>query len=799
MKSFSKRVGESFGSFLIKHRIKFLIAVVAVTIFFANHLKSIKFDSSNEAYLPKGDKQVEINNQFKETFGNEEFIYLLIRKNSDFTVNDLDQIDQLQETILKKLPFAKDVQSVTRSEMLINEYDELVSYIPYEEGIETYIEAKELLSKYQESEIYGDKIINSTSRALGIQITFDEIPKKVWVERGSSFSPLSQANLPADEVVMAEDIKFQDGENLTAVDDPRKLLSPAINAIVKGFDNEDIEISITGLSVLDFEMDRFTSEEGAFFGLLAMIIAAVFLIILFRSFRALISPILVVILTFIQLFGFLAFVGIPLSLSSLILAPLLLIISVSYSIHIIKQYKRIYTDKVGVQNAVIGALEESFWPCFLTALTTAVGFLSFLAVPMKPIRYLGISAAVGVFITFILVMIIVPILLSVSKKPIKGSLVKFKKVTGWTALSGFVQKRALPILIVFAIIAGFGVYYGRKLTVQTDFIQMMGEKVSFVKETQEITDVMGAVYSYEVLIELPEEDMAKNPEVLNKLEDLTNRVEDYSSVKMTTSFVDIIKYLNSVLNEDYSIPKTKELIAGYIILYEMAGGEELNQWTDYDFKTLRLSVQLGLSKDVESQIKEVKAYAETLFPEGTIITMVGDVPVMTRMMTLLAKGQAYSILIAAGVIALFMILVLTSLKGGLVSILPNIFPLFAMAGVMGVLGVSLDMITVMIAPMIIGIAVDDTVHFFLHFKESLKEKGNYARGVEDTYDKVGGALLFTSLILISGFAVFLFSDAGSLIHFGLLAAVGIFSALAADMLLTPALLHIFKPFKTKKK
>jgi hypothetical protein len=251
-----------------------------------------------------------------------------------------------------------------------------------------------------------------------------------------------------------------------------------------------------------------------------------------------------------------------------------------------------------------------------------------------------------------------------------------------------------------------------------------------------------------VLIELPEDDMAKQPEVLRAVDAIAAEADGWEITTMTTSLSDMIKELNWVMHnkddEYYVIPESRQLIAQYLLLYEMSGGENVEDWVDYDYRMLHVSVQTSMfTSSLEQQLDELRSFALERLPAGTKATVVGDVPILLKMINMLTSGQIKSIAVAFLAITLMMMLILKSFRVGLLSMLPNIFPVVIIMGTMGLLGIPLDMMTIMIAPMVIGIAVDDTVHYFIHFRQEYRERGGYTEANRETFQKVGYAILFT--------------------------------------------------------
>ncbi len=815
----SVKAGQNWCSWILKHRWQLILVTIVVSVMLTPGIEKLRIDSSNESFLPENDTQTLLNQNFKDIFGNEEFVFLLAESEDKFTLHQLQKLEALQNRVETELPFVKETTSVLNGELLVSDGYMLETFNPFEKDFPKGRKAIDAaLDTFLNSPLYRGKLLTPDKKALGIYISFNRIPDKVWVDAQDGFDPLTQSDMAPEALVRAGRISYEKQAGFVPVEDPRKLIAPALDSILKTTDLSTLQVRATGMALLDYAVDIFTVSEATLFGLLTLFITILFLLLLYKSVIAVAGPLLVVLATLLQLFGITGYLGLPLSIMSIIIVPLIFIISVSYSIHVINHYRKEYPTAGNPANhypAIKHALGHAFWPCLLTALTTSIGFSSFIIVSMDPIRDLGIIAAIGVILTFFLVMILLPILFSFSRKPIRGvnsrNPSKSGPEIGWERWAAFIIRQRKPVLTGFFLLTIVFCLAATRISVETDFLQMMGNRLPIVRQTHEITNRLGAIYSYELMVELPKTDQAKDPQVLKALHSVSKTAEKFDSVQNTMSIADMIRETKSVLTDqnsgDTSLPATREEAAQYLLLYEMSGGEGLDEWVDYDYRIVRLSVQLGLSADIEKQLNTIRVKAEELFPEGSTIALVGDIPVLVRMMDLLVQGQIKSILAALLIISVIMVFVLRSLRGGLISMLPNIFPIISILGVMGLFGLSLDMITVMIAPMIIGIAVDDTVHFFLHFRQELSVYHHqtenlyllYSNALQNTFARVGSALLFTSIILIAGFSVFGFSRAGSMVHFGILAGVGIAAALPADLMLAPALLMTLRPFSTQRK
>ncbi|MBN2091676.1 MMPL family transporter [candidate division KSB1 bacterium] len=803
-------------NFIIKYKYFWLLFCLVLVVASYFGLDRLIMDSSNDSFFSASDETTIQNQKFKDLFGNEEFVFVFIEANEIFIPRTLQKIRDLTEDLEKNIPFAKEVISITNVEFIdaYNDVLEIHDLIPNEIPQNTE-ELQRIRDKVMIKKVYVDKLITRDGKKTGILISFERLPQYVYLPVSSSFVPLNQANWPAEKILLKNQI-FSEAQarehpelNLTKVADPRKLISPALSVILKKHEGVNFKVYSTGVPVMDFEVDRITTEEGGKFGLWALIISLVLLFLIFRQFVAIISPFFVLLSTLLILFGVMGWLGIPVAIMSMVIPILVLVISVSYSIHVIHHFQHGCQETGSRIEAIRYTYKQAAWPCFVTAATTAMGFASFLVVPIIPIRDVGIICALGVFITYLLVMILIPIGFSFGKEKVDikkhdKSSIFFSQSQFMTWWSDWIIKNDRMVMAISFVIVFILFIFSFRMRLESDFLKMMGTKNKMVEETRYITQHLGGMYSYEVMIELPEDGAAKEPAVLIALDSLSAFVNEWKSTALSTSITEIIKDMNMTMHQNDSlqfvIPETRESIAQYFLLYEMSGGEGVEDWVDYDYRILRLSVQ---TKEVNSAISvnfpKLKAYAQKLFPEGTKTTIAGDIPIGLKLLDTLSWGQIYSIFLALVVITITMIFIIKSIRIGLISMIPNIMPILVVAGLMGLFNIPLDLFTILIAPMIVGIAVDDTIHYMLHFKQEYETEKSYLIANRLTLHKVGKAIVFTSVILIFGFMMFGFSAVRSLTYLGILSSAGIMAALLADLFVTPILFVTLRPFDNGSK
>ena len=257
--------------------------------------------------------------------------------------------------------------------------------------------------------------------------------------------------------------------------------------------------------------------------------------------------------------------------------------------------------------------------------------------------------------------------------------------------------------------------------------------------------------------------------------------------------------MNRTLNENkqeyYKIPETSEMIAQLLLLYENAGGSETNYWIDYDYRKLRLQVELKNynSAEVENDINDIQQYAAELFPDAQV-SAVGNVPQFTVMQQYLVRGQMWSLLLSVLIVGLLLMIAFGNVKLGLIGMIPNLAPIIFVGGVMGWFGYSLDMMTAIVIPMVLGLAVDDTIHVINHAHLEFDRKKNYRYAILRTFRVIGIAVVMSTVILVSTFLGFTTSTANNFVDLGILASAGLIAALVADLVISPVVMRHFKVF-----
>ncbi|MFC2386069.1 RND family transporter [Treponema socranskii] len=773
-----------FGEIQVKFRWLFLLAMFVITAVGLSGLRKFVAEDLQEDWFGDKEKIKLATDRFEETFGNEDVITVLVQTKDVFDSDVLNMIDRLGNEMMETIPYARDVMSVVEVSVAKGTDDGMQVVTPFEDGIPDTHTAE------------GKAEMESIKKFL---LSREAIANKLVSEDSTETWVILYLYGYGDEDNKARTGMYKAGRAAHKLLDDPKWQSDKWNLICAGTPYTECEET----DVMQKEMSR-----NLISGFIAMIIC---LILFVRSLRGLIVPLFSTVGGIGVVFGFMSYFGIVAD-QNMMTIPILLgmALSVGYSIHYINSFKLHFRQTGLRKESVIMSVEETGWPLFFTALTTIASLISFALVDIGPLKWLGLTSSATVLVIFLYAIILIPVLLSFGKDKKKEESATMQKTTktdlSFESFGKRVLKHSKAVLIVgFAMIVVFipGIF---KIRVTLDYIEMLGLKIPYIARLAKLQNTqLGSVYSYKILIEYPDVDEFKKPERMFALEKLENTLGNLSLTRKSNgkprvkSVLDIVKETNRMLNGDdpayYSIPDDENLLTQELFLYEITGGSRLYDWLNADYNMAYVNVNLATydSSQIASNIADAEKAAEELFP-GAEVSAIGAVAEFAEMNGKIVRGELKSFAGSFIMIAAMLILVFMSIRTGLIGMIPNVTPVIILAGIMGYFRFRLDMMTMTVMPMILGIAVDDTIHFINHVKYYYEVHGNYKDAILRTYLEIGKTMCMTTVIICAMFLIYAFSPMNTMHRIGMLSIVGLTTALAADYLLTPVLIYVTKPF-----
>ncbi|WP_425235974.1 efflux RND transporter permease subunit [Ulvibacterium sp.] len=765
-----KKAGNSVNTFAKKWAefvIKFKWPVLLLTIVLALGLASqgkMEFDGDYHVFFSESNPELEAFDALQEKYTKDDNIVIVLAPANGevFTKENLVAIEELTASAWNT-PYSSRVDAVTNFQHTSADGDDLyVDDLSYESATKTDAEIKEIKAKALKEPLLLHRIINEKGSVTAINVTV-RLP---GVD--------SAAEIP--EVTVAT----------------RKMVDEFKEK------HPQFKVYTTGLVPLNTAFFEASQSDLALIGIMLLIVVVV-TFLLTRNFFATFSTLVVVLFSIMSAVGFIGLAGIKLTPPSAVFPTMILTLAVADSIHIlITMLQKVRRDGLDKKEALVESMRLNFMPVFITSLTTVIGFLTMNFGDVPPFWHLGNITAFGMTMAFLYSTTTLPALMAIFplwKK--KGVIKKEERVGMYTKLGLFVTKQPARLAVISLVIIA-GLTYLATLNVFNDeFVEYFDDSVQFRRDSDFINDNLTGFYNVEFSVGSGESGGINNPEYLQKLNAFEDWLNDQSEVVHVNAFSEVARRVNRSMHGDdqtyYRVPDNREEAAQFLLLYELSlpFGLDLNNQINVDKSETRVTATL---KNISSaEMIAFSGRAEEWLRNNTEEPMhsIGVSP--TMMFSKLGFRQADSMfngnIIALILISLVLMLALRNFKLGLLSIIPNVTPVLVGFGIWALYKGQINTGMVIVFGMTLGIIVDDTVHFMSKFLRARRELGYDAKqAVIYAFETVGRALVTTTVVLLSGFAVLSTSSFALNSYMARITVIIITAALIIDFLLLPALL-----------
>ena len=775
--------GAFFGraaAHFIRKRWWWLGAVILVTAFMVTQMSTLEFDNAPEIWFVEDHDALKARDRFHDAFGNDRFVFLLFSKDEmPFNHENLKAMTDLALQFETEVPYATRVTWLGNVERIRSGGQEnqevlIEQFMPEVPRDQKAIEAM-LLEALDEPAFVND-LISKDGSVLTMVVELESFPSDKGIKDEKAENPNYTVALKVDEILA----------------NPRyKHLKP----------------HVAGGPHFNYMYDQLARRETSKLFLAVVGVQALLLLWLGRGLRGVVVPLVVTVTSVLWTMGAISLLGYTLNLLSTALPIMLICVGIGDSVHGIAAFYDHFDKGDNRKQALRKAFSDVGGAVMLTSLTTAAGFLAYLTTHLKPYREMGIYIALGVVFAFLLTIILTPIFYSFGKEQPKiNAKRKGPKANGdifdkWLAFTHrIVMTKSLAVVVVFGSIMVVTFFGYLMMEVESNTAKLIFKREPLRQTLDFIDEHMGTSTTLEYLIDTRRQNGIKDPEFMGSLDELMTTADAYPLVTKAVSITDLLKRMRRSLHgnqpEYYKLPETRNSVAQHLFLYEGSGGATLDRLVGFTYDMARLSLKMKTVDTGEARALEaaMRAKCEELFGGGKVeIVQSGGMSMYLAMNDILYEGQSRSFLAALTAITLMMILVLRSIKLGLISMVPNLFPVFLTMGFMGLAGFYMDVITISFAAIIIGVAVDDTIHFFTRFRSEFIRWGTYDKALKETYASVGRPITFTTLILIIGTAVFTISSLLGFFKLGILFGFAFLWALLADFYFAPALIVLLKP------
>jgi predicted RND superfamily exporter protein len=769
---------QTYVNILDKFKWLIIIVIPLLVLLLSKNLQNLAFEGSYRIWFGEDSKILNDYDRFRKVFGSDDSIIITLKDDSKdgiFNPRTLSSINTITQQLWQ-------TKHIARVDSIVNyQYIYADPQFPDEIIIEDFIQD---IDSQNAAYFKERKTIALNDKQLNGSLISKDASTTMIVAR---MTPKTGEN---------EDLSFEILDSVQAILKPQS-------------EKTGLKFWLNGGAPLTTSFVTVAETEGALFTPLVVVSVILLLGLLFRNISGALIPISIVLMTSLVVMSIQVMLGYKLNNFTANIPIFIIAIGIADSVHIYIIWQLYKKRGENNKEAVIYTLEKNMLPIFLTSITTGAGFASLSISEVVPVATLGIATASGAFLAFIFSILFIPSLLLCfkDKKPIQSN----KDITilqtaavpiahiekKYLRYGDFIIKHDKKITFFSFIMFSFFFFGLFKVNIDSNTIRYFNEKEEIRQSTEFIMHNLTGPMSYEIVVDSGKKDGIKDPEFLKTVQKFYDDYQSrYPDVRHMRSLLDIIKQFNKVMNGNketfYRVPDSQELAAQYLLLYTLSLpiGMEINDKMDIEERLLRVTAQVNLvdtSKDLE-----MIRWAQEWWKNNTRYSaqVNGQNAMFAYMQKSVTDTLIYSISIALMIVSLMMLLIFKNIKLLGLFLLPNILPVILAVGLMGWLNINIDLGVAVSAAIILGVAVDDTIHFFIKYfhakKQGLADNQAFAYVVQ----YAGSAIVFTTIILSLSFSIFIFSSFNPNVYFGIITASALVIALIADLLMLPAMLSL---------
>ena len=556
---------------------------------------------------------------------------------------------------------------------------------------------------------------------------------------------------------------------------------------------DKVKIVLGGVPMIANDIVAYIGNDLVVFSLIVITIMALVLLLIFKNLRFMLLPLGVSIIAALSMTGLLGIFGWKVTVISSNFFSLLLVMSLSVMIHLVVRYRELAQNSVlDKQQLIQNTIRQMFKPCLYTTLTTLIAFVSLFISGIRPVIDFGYMMAIGVILAFILAFISFPLIMNLlTKIHIKEHKTEFKITTIFANLT---NKFGNLILVFSAILLIFSIYGINKITVENRFLDYFKESTEIHQGLSLIDKKLGGTIPLEIIFNDIGADYFNDDEIRFEIQKVHNYLDSRPEIGKVLS-IDTMMQLLAKANDDIrpsgfmlsiiksQIPDSakKHIFYPYILEYE--GQIRIVARVKEGYPNLN---RKALISSIEQDIIKLGFKQNSFRISGMMV-------LYNNMLQSLFDSQINTISAVFLMIWLMFLLLFKSFKIATIAIVPNILPSMLILGIMGNFGIPLDLMTITIAAIAIGIGVDNAIHYLTRFKAEVHNGNDYISSMFKAHSSIGLAMLYTSITVALGFIVLVFSNFVPSLYFGLFTSIAMFSAVLLNLTLLPKLLILFKP------
>ena len=803
---------------------KFTLLSILIAIFVSFYFsKNFNLDASSDALLLEGDKDLQYLREINNRYGSKDFLFLTYSPVTNFTDEDTIINLQLLKSKIEKLSWVDSVITIIDVPLLKSSDEPLMQRLKnYKTLSYPNIDKERGFQEILNSPIYKDYVISKDGKTSGIVVylkkderlnEYLKLKEKYFFENKEK----NQTNL--EKKKYKEFLKeYEEYKNLYNIRNHQNI-TEIRNIINKYGDNAKIQLG--GIPMIADDMMSYIKNDIFVFGIGVFIFIILTLWFIFRNIKWVVMPLLGCATSVIIMIGLLGFIGWKVTVISSNFIALMLILNMAMNIHVTVRFLQIKNELPGLskKEAVLEASKKMMLPIFYTVLTTICAFLSLIFSGIKPIIDFGWMMTLGLIVSLLVTFLLLPCLLNIFAAE-KELNVKDTEKSLITRILGSIAKKydvvlfGITLIIIIASVVGIS-----KLEVENSFINYFDKETEIYKGMKKIDEDLGGTTPLNVIIKFPAKKIEeKDDDEFSEWDDDIENEVDKSKYWFTRDKMDKILKVHDYLDSLPEIGKVlsfgsilrvaedlnkKELQSLEIaVLYSKIPDKIKNEiilpYISVENDEARISVRIKDSTENlrrNDLIKKIDNELNTkLGLNKSEYKLAGVLILFNNLLQSLFKSQILTLgIVMLGIFAMFLIL-FRNIILSFIGVVPNFIAAFFILGIIGLMGIPLDMMTITIAAITIGIAVDNSIHYIYRFKEEFKKINNYNITLDRCHSTVGIAILNTSLTIVFGFSILILSNFIPTIYFGIFTGIAMLFAMISVLTLLPKLLLIYKPF-----
>ena len=828
----SKKLTNFYDKTIIDKPHLSLIFVLSLIFFFSFSIPNFKMDASADSLVLENDQALKYHRATSARYGTEDFVVITFKPfKGIYNKDSLSILDNLSQDIKFSIDNVSNVLTILDVPLLDSPqigFSDLGSEqrTLRTEGVDLDLVKKEFLT----SPLYKNLLMSSDSTTTVLVVYFSKDSKyfDLLNKRNSLREIRLQRELSLNEqnLLKTYEIDFKDYSAKYALKEKENIKK--IRQVVSKYKG-DASMFLGGVPMITSDMTDFIAQDIKKFGVGVFIFLVLILFLIFRSTRWIIIPLFGCIASVIFVSGLSGYIDWRITVISSNFAAILLIITMSMTIHLAVRFRELKSKNKGQDNKSIvkEAVHYMFVPCVYTSLTTIVAFASLVVSGIRPVIDFGHMMTLGITSAFIITFIVFPtVLIILPNENIKEKNDLTRNITN--SFASFSIKNYVKIILIALLVFIISAVGISKIKVENRFIDYFHSDTEIYQGMLEIDKKLGGTTPFDIIIDKPikEDNEESNFDLDEDFDDLSELLGDKEEIKGYWLTNPKFKEIEKIHNFLESQPETGKVLS-IATLYKLATSLNENEplsdlqvgaikdSLSNDVKKVLLDPYLSENEEqtritlrvidsdknlnrkefiqrVENYLSEEMGYARERFNTTNMLVLYNN------MLQSLFSSQIQTIGFVFISIMFMFVVLFRSFYLAILAIIPNVLPATLVLGFMGLKSIPLDLMTITIAAISVGIAVDNTIHYIIRFKREFSQNKNYSKTVEICHGSIGKAMYYTSSIIVIGFSILSLSNFIPTIYFGLLTGLAMLAALVASLTLLPALLIIFKPLGKEK-